>query len=729
MAEYTVEDYRKAAKAAYEAGDIEAAEALIEEGMALEQRLKPAPTGAEIVEQFDDGGRILKSTQTGQETYVTDGYTTSDPARIAQIRAAGGKAGEVYKTSMAEDIISQVGELPARAASAIKGVPFVGSYIDEIIGQFSPEVAQATRAAQEAREIVAPVTTGISRAGVGLATAIPAAIAAPAISVTPLGTSLLSRVAAGTGLGAGVGALEGAIYGYGEGATPQEREEAARQQALFGAGAGAVLGPLGPTIGAIGGKIRGRQVSAPAREIGRQVGAKEQALGLISEAARMDAPTAAANLQRAGRYGSLGQMGPATRNLLDLAASSTSEGAAIARQNIEEVAGLAGSQFNDLLDVSLGGPQAAQQLQDLLMEGTATVRRTEYDKAYQAPIDYATAQGRKLEELLGRLDSDVIARAERLMRLEGQPSRQILAQLDDAGNVIGFETLPDVRQIDYITRALKDVSPTAAPEEKGVLRALSGDIRKTLDEIVPQYKTARDIAGDVISLRDAIDFGSKMLNPKTTRYEVQQVVDGMSKSELTGLKQGLRSQIDEMMANAKASLTDPNQDAREMIKPLKDMLSRASKEKITIILGDEAPAFLRQLDEVYSAMSMRAGVAQQSKTAIRDMAKEAASERIEPTMGQLMGERGPITGAFEALRREATETPSQQRAFETLMGEIAEPLTRQKDLTQLLQQMQQLRQAAPQLQRAEDIYEAGKRFGTYGAIGLTPAMQTLIGPR
>lgn len=729
MAEYTVEDYRKAAKAAYEAGDIEAAEALIEEGMALEQRLKPAPTGAEIVEQFDDGGRILKSTQTGQETYVTDGYTTSDPARIAQIRAAGGKAGEVYKTSMAEDIISQVGELPARAASAIKGVPFVGSYIDEIIGQFSPEAAQATRAAQEAREIVAPVTTGLSRAGVGLATAIPAAIAAPAISVTPLGTSLLSRVAAGTGLGAGVGALEGAIYGYGEGATPQEREEAARQQALFGAGAGAVLGPLGPTIGAIGGKIRGRQVSAPAREIGRQVGAKEQALGLISEAARMDAPTAAANLQRAGRYGSLGQMGPATRNLLDLAASSTSEGAAIARQNIEEVAGLAGSQFNDLLDVSLGGPQAAQQLQDLLMEGTATVRRTEYDKAYQAPIDYATAQGRKLQELLGRLDSDVIARAERLMRLEGQPSRQILAQLDDAGNVIGFETLPDVRQIDYITRALKDVSPTAAPEEKGVLRALSGDIRKTLDEIVPQYKTARDIAGDVISLRDAIDFGSKMLNPKTTRYEVQQVVDGMSKSELTGLKQGLRGQIDEMMANAKASLTDPNQDAREMIKPLKDMLSRASKEKITIILGDEAPAFLRQLDEVYSAMSMRAGVAQQSKTAIRDMAKEAASERIEPTMGQLMGERGPITGAFEALRREATETPSQQRAFETLMGEIAEPLTRQKDLTQLLQQMQQLRQAAPQLQRAEDIYEAGKRFGTYGAIGLTPAMQTLIGPR
>jgi len=88
-----------------------------------------------------------------------------------------------------------------------------------------------------------------------------------------------------------------------------------------------------------------------------------------------------------------------------------------------------------------------------------------------------------------------------------------------------------------------------------------------------------------------------------------------------------------------------------------------------------------------------------------------------------------VTGAFEALRRQASETPSQQRAFEMLMGEVAQPLARQADLTELMRQMQSLQRAAPQLQRGRDIYEAGKRMGTYGAIGLTPAMQTLIGPR
>ncbi len=88
----------------------------------------------------------------------------------------------------------------------------------------------------------------------------------------------------------------------------------------------------------------------------------------------MDAPVAGPAMQRAGQYASLGQMGPATQNLLDLAASSTSEGAAIARANIDEVAGEAGEQMSRLLDTSFGGPQAARQVEDVLMETTAPLR-------------------------------------------------------------------------------------------------------------------------------------------------------------------------------------------------------------------------------------------------------------------------------------------------------------------------------------------------------------------
>ena len=688
-----------------------------------------APAGTEIVDTFDDGGRIVKNIETGRETFISESYATSDPQRIAEIRAAQGDAGAVYKRGMAEDIIGQLGQIPSRAASAIKGVPFVGSYIDELIGTVSPEAAQATRAAQEAREIVAPITTGVSRAGVGLATAIPAAIAAPSVAVAPLGTTLGGRVAAGAAGGATLGGLEGLIYGAGEGRTREERKAAAEQQAKTGAAIGGVLGPVGPLIGGAIGGIAGRRVAAPARQVGQELQTKGQALELLSEAARMDEPVAAEAMRRAGQYASLGQMGPATRNLLDLAASSTSEGAAIARRNIDEVAGQAGEQFNRLLDTSFGGPQAAQAIEDALMQSTSSQRRGLYEEAYEQAIDYSSPIASKLEDLVKRVDTSIINNAETLMRREGQPSSQILAQLDEAGNVIGFDTLPDVRQIDYITRALNNVSPTAAPEDKNTARALASQIRKTLDELVPEYRTARDLAGDVISIRDALDLGTNAFKTGTTRYDLSKAMDGMSDAEVGALKQGVRSYIDEIMANAKSSLTDPAQDAREVIKPLKDMMSRAGREKLSIILGDEAKDFVRQLDEIYSAMSMRASVAQQSKTAVRTMAKEAAKERIAPTMGELMGERGPVTGAFEALRRQATETPSQQRAFEMLMGEIAQPLARQADLTNLMRQMQSLQQAAPQLQRGRDIYEAGKRMGTYGAIGLTPAMQTLIGPR
>lgn len=731
MTKYTVEDYRKAAKAAYAAGDKEAAEALIEDGMALEKRLKMASSGTELVETYEDGGRIVRNIKTGKESYVSDAFATSDPVRIAEIRAAEGKAGEVSRLGFAKDIIKQVGEIPARAASAIKGVPFIGSYADEAIGAlFGQDAASATRAAQEAREIVAPKTVMASRATTGLATAVPLAATAPARVLTPLGTSLTSRIATGGVAGVTGGALEGAIYGAGEGRTAEERKESAIRSGKIGAAFGGILGPALPAAGAAVSAIRGRRVAAPARATQRELGIKSQATDLLSAAARMDEPMAAANMARAGQYGSLGMMGPSTRNLLDLAAASTSEGAARARQNIEELAGDAGTQFDNLLDDTFGGAEAALKIQDNLMSSTAGVRSDAYEEAYDQIIDYASPAGIELDNLLKRVDSSVLRNAEALMRREGRESPQIFAKLDDAGNVVSFERKPNVEQIDYITRALNNVSPTAAPEDKASLRNLASKIRKSLDDQVPQYQAARSIAGDVISIRDAIDLGTNVFTRKVTRYDLEKAVSDMGGAELNGLKQGVRSYIDELMANAKASLTDPSQDARELIKPIKELMSRSGREKIEIILGkDAAKEFNRQLDEVFSVMSMRAGVAQQTKTAIRQMAKETAEDVIDPSLLGLIGERGAVGGIAEKFRRQLGDQPSKNEQFRALMGEIAEPLTRQSDLSTLTRQMEELRRAAPQLKRAEEIYETGKSLGTLGATGLTPAMQSLLGYR
>ena len=423
-------------------------------------------------------------------------------------------------------------------------------------------------------------------------------------------------------------------------------------------------------------------------------------------------------------------MGPSTGNLLDLAAASTSEGAARARQNIEELAGDAGRQFDDLLNDSFGGPEAALKIQDNLMSSTAGVRSDAYDEAYEKAIDYASPNGIELDNLLKRVKPSVLKNAEDLMRMEGIESPQIFAKLDKAGNVKSFERKPNVEQIDYVTRALNNVSPTAAPEDKNAARNLASKIRKSLDNQIPEYAAARNIAGDVISIREAIDLGTDVFSKKVTRYDLQKAVSDMGGAELNGLKQGVRSYIDEIMANAKASITDPNQDARELIKPIKDLMSRSGREKIETILGkDVAKEFNRQIDEVYSVMNMRAGVAQQTKTAVRQMAKETSEDVIDPSLLGLIGERGATGGIAEKFRRQLGDQPSKNQQFRALMGEIAEPLTRQADLTTLTRQMDDLRKAAPQLQRADDIYETGKSLGTLGATTLTPAMQSLLGYR
>lgn len=691
-----------------------------------------APSGYDLIETFEGGGRVIKSKETGRESFVSPRVSTSDPDQIAKFRAAGGDAESVVEADIAKETIGKVGELPARFLSALKGFPLVGSYLDEGIGQaFGPEAGKAVRSAQRSRETLAPKTVAASRFATGVASAVPAIAALPTLATAPLGTSLAARTATGLGAGAFGGGIEGAVYGFGEGTTKQERLKSLEGGAKTGAAIGAVLGPLGPLVGAGLGAARSRRVTAPAREVGRKIQTKGEALGLLSEAARMDAPVADEALQRAGQYASLGQMGPATRNLLDLAASSTSEGAALARKNIDEVAGQAGRQFNQLLDNSFGGPQAAKAVEDNLMQSTSAARSDLYDEAYGKAIDYSGADGAKLEELLGRLDSSTISNAEKLMRREGLRSSQIKASLDEAGNVASYETLPDVVQIDYITRALNNVSPTAAPEDKNTARALAGQIRKSLDALVPEYRVARDFAGDVISVRDAIDLGTNAFKTgkETTRYALSEAVKGMAQAEKRALKQGVRSYVDEVMANTKVALSDPNQDVREVIKPLGEMLNRSGREKLAIILGDEADDFIRQLREIYSVMAMRAGVTQNTKTQIRKMAEDASKDRIEQSIPELMGERGPMTGLLEGLRRQVTDRPSRQQAFESLMGEIAEPLARQSDLEALRRQIPELQKAAPQLQRGRDIYEAGKRYGTTGAAALTPAMQSLMNMR
>jgi hypothetical protein len=105
-----------------------------------------------------------------------------------------------------------------------------------------------------------------------------------------------------------------------------------------------------------------------------------------------------------------------------------------------------------------------------------------------------------------------------------------------------------------------------------------------------------------------------------TRETVAEGVEGLSDEAREALRIGVRSQIDDVLANVKAALTDPNMDVREAAKALKDLSSRASREKLALALGErEAAQMFDVLDQAFAAFQLRASVVDNSKTAVRRM--------------------------------------------------------------------------------------------------------------
>ena len=220
-------------------------------------------------------------------------------------------------------------------------------------------------------------------------------------------------------------------------------------------------------------------------------------------------------------------------------------------------------------------------------DATAGVRSDAYTSAYAQPIDYSSQSGMLLDELLTRVDPAVIKRANDLMRTKGETSAQIMAQVADDGTVT-FLRKPDVRQIDYITRALNEEASSGIGAGAmggqttlgSALEDLSRHLRSVLRNHVPEYNTALKEGQDAIRQSQSIKRGAELLRPGTTRETVAEWTQSMTPEERVGILQGVRSAFDDTLANVTRAVSDGDMDAREAIKALRDLSSRAAREKL-----------------------------------------------------------------------------------------------------------------------------------------------------
>lgn len=636
----------------------------------------------DFVANYQDG-QILQNPQTGERVFTSPGYNTTDQDIISGIME-GVTPAETQRGQMQEQIIEQR-PVASRAATALQGVPFVGSYSDEAVGMFDPQAAEAMRQSVEAvrerrpGQAAALEVAGALAATPALVAATPAAVGGFVGGATSLGGQMLR----GGAVGAGAGAIEGAVSGFGRGEEGTRGTEAVRGAALgtaLGAGAGVAIPAVSAGIRSAFENIKGRSVG----QIAKTLGISTDAAKVVRTALENDDLAAASvALERAGSSSMLADAGPATQRLLDVSVTSGGAAPRTAGEAITGRAEEAGARMNVVMDDILGAPEGVGTTQRGIRQGTQEARNRAYRVAYAQPIDYASGRGRFLENILGRVPQSAVNRANELMRLEGVQSAQVMARVGEDGNVV-FQTMPDVRQLDYITRALGDVAEqqNAAGKLGGTTQLgratqnLQRQIRDVLKREVPEYGEALDVASDAISRSRAVEVGADVLKPGTTREAVSDALKGASKAERDAAKAGLRSAIDDTLARVNAVASDPNVEIREFQKLANNLRSRSMRDKMTLLLGkDDAARLYDELDEAVVSLELRAAVARNSATQQRQAISGAVEDITSPgALSTLMA--GEPLNATKRVSQVVTGTTPEARALRQMgiYDEIAEAL-------------------------------------------------------
>jgi len=628
-------------------------------------------------------GEIMRKPD-GQLVFISPGAVTQDQETIAQMME-GATLPEAIKTGEQERIISE-NPVGSRLAVAVQGVPFIGAYADEAIGAFDPQKGANVRSAAEAVRAQRPGQATALEVGGALA-AVPALMAATPAAVAGFagrGATLGSQMLRGAGLGAAAGATEGAVSGYGRG-----EGEGRQQSAVEG---GVIGGALGGAVGAVAPAVSSGIRAAWQNIKGRTPTQIAKALNISPDAARVvrtalendDLDAAQAALQRAGSTSMLADAGPGTRNLLDTSVVSGGTAPRVAGEAVTQRAQQAGQRMNTVLDDVLGAPEGTQAMQRNIRQGSQGARSSAYDAAYASPIDYSAPRGRTLEGLLGRVPRSAINQANELMRLEGVTSGQILADIAEDGTV-SYRRLPDVRQLDYMARALGDVSEqqSAAGKLGGTTQLgratgnLQRDIRSVLRQEVPAYGEALDTAADSISRIRAVETGADVLKPSTTREQVAEAMRGTSAAERNAARAGLRSAIDENLARVNAVASDPNTDIREFQRLANNLRSRSARDKMEVVLGPrDAARLYDELDEAVVSLELRGAISRNSATAGRQAIQGSVRDQTAPGAVGLLLEGEPINATKRIVQTITGTTPEARTLRQMgIYDEIAQTLT------------------------------------------------------
>lgn len=498
--------------------------------------------------------------------------------------------------------------------------------------------------------------------------------------------SLAHRAAVGAGEGFGLGAL----YGLGSG---EDGDRA--KSALIGGGLGAVGGAAIPTLAA--GASTALQLGADhaaQAAVARGAGVDPSVAQLLTRTLSADGtlgPQGLANMQAAGGEAMIADAGPNARGLLDTSIQRGGPGAVTAINRVDQRVGRDTAAVATALDSSLGAPEGVNAAQANIRNAARAGVNDAYDGpngAFAQPIDYASEPGRRLEGIINRIPPRIanraIASANERLTYNQTPNQQIRANIADDGTVT-YHEMPNVRQADAIRRALNEIRDDGTDPVTNKMNSdaqfasqMSGDLRDALRDAVPQYATALRTAADPLGRQSAVAFGARMLSPSVTRDQVATETARYTAPEQDALAQGVRSRIDDLMANVTRTVRDGGTDAREAYKAIRDLSSRANREKLTLAIGQQrAQPLFDELDRAGQSFALRGRLADNSLTFARGAAKEMVDQQTAPNALQVLGQGKIADAPKQALSYLTGQSPAAILARQdAIYSQLSDFLTR-----------------------------------------------------
>lgn len=367
--------------------------------------------------------------------------------------------------------------------------------------------------------------------------------------------TLLARIGRGAMVGAGAGALAGA----GQGETATERGAGA----VTGGGIGAVAGAAAPVV-LRGAEAVGRGIAAAAAPITNRIrgaanpeaqaartaveylgkGAPELTSAEFGAAQSAGLPVA--NIERGGEAG---------RALARWAANVSPE----ARDTIQKFADARfegqGDRAITFLQNIAGTSGNTTVLRDSLRGLARIENRPAYNKAYSTPA----AQGMWDEGFEQIAQAPVVQNAIRAASVTGanrgtidgfprirspfvvdKQTGALTLRVDENGNRV----LPNLQFWDHVKRNLDKIDTPEA-------RALNDALKSHLDDLVPDYKTARAGAAKFFGAEDAMDAGQKFVHQNMAIGEAAKALSKMTPHERDMFKIGFASKLIDDIGNTR----------------------------------------------------------------------------------------------------------------------------------------------------------------------------------